>query len=59
MAIRFFNTLTREKDEFKPIEGTHVGLYTCGPTVYDYAHIGNCERTCSRISCAGIWSTEA
>ncbi len=41
MAIRYFNTLTREKDEFKPISGMHVGLYTCGPTVYDYAHIGN------------------
>ena len=41
MAIRYFNTLTREKDEFKPIDDMKVGLYTCGPTVYDYAHIGN------------------
>jgi len=41
MAIRFFNTLTREKEEFKPINDMRVGLYTCGPTVYDYAHIGN------------------
>ena len=39
--MRFFNTLTREKDEFKAIDDMHVGLYTCGPTVYDYAHIGN------------------
>jgi len=33
--------MTREKDEFKPIDDMKVGLYTCGPTVYDYAHIGN------------------
>ena len=41
MPIRFQNTLTREKDEFRPIEDMKVGLYTCGPTVYDFAHIGN------------------
>ena len=37
----FFNTLTREKDEFRAIDDMKVGLYTCGPTVYDFAHIGN------------------
>ncbi|MBI5732560.1 cysteine--tRNA ligase [Candidatus Jorgensenbacteria bacterium] len=36
-----FNTLSREKETFKPIRKTWVGLYTCGPTVYNYAHIGN------------------
>ncbi|MHB1458284.1 MAG: class I tRNA ligase family protein, partial [Armatimonadota bacterium] len=41
MAIKFFNTLTREKNAFVPLDGNKVGLYTCGPTVYDYAHIGN------------------
>jgi len=41
MAIKLYNTLTRSKDEFKPIEEGKVGLYTCGPTVYNYAHIGN------------------
>jgi len=41
MAIRFYNTLTRTKDVFEPLEEGKVGLYTCGPTVYDYAHIGN------------------
>ena len=41
MPIRFQNTMTREKDEFRPIEDMKVGLYTCGPTVYDFAHIGN------------------
>jgi len=36
-----YNTLTRKKQTFKPIKGRTVLLYTCGPTVYDYAHIGN------------------
>ena len=36
-----YNTLTRQKQEFKPLKKGKVGLYTCGPTVYDYAHIGN------------------
>lgn len=40
-GIRIFNTLTRQKEEFKPIEPDKVRMYTCGPTVYDYAHIGN------------------
>jgi cysteinyl-tRNA synthetase len=40
-SIRFFNTLTRRKEKFTPIESGKVGMYTCGPTVYDYAHIGN------------------
>ena len=40
-SIRFFNTLTRQKEKFTPIEKGKVRLYTCGPTVYDYAHIGN------------------
>ncbi len=40
-GIKLFNTLTRQKEEFTPIESGKVGLYTCGPTVYDYAHIGN------------------
>lgn len=39
--IRFFNTLTRKKEDFKPLETGKVKIYTCGPTVYDYAHIGN------------------
>ncbi|MCW4004843.1 MAG: cysteine--tRNA ligase [Candidatus Bathyarchaeota archaeon] len=39
--MRFFNTLTRRKEEFKPLEQGKVKMYTCGPTVYDFAHIGN------------------
>ncbi len=39
--IKFFNTLTRELEEFKPMEPPQVKLYTCGPTIHDFAHIGN------------------
>ena len=39
--LAFFNVLTRKKELFKPIRKTWAGLYTCGPTVYNYAHIGN------------------
>ena len=39
--IHLFNTLTRQKERFRPIENGKVRMYTCGPTVYDYAHIGN------------------
>ena len=39
--IHFFNTLTRKKEKFVPLEKDKVKMYTCGPTVYDYAHIGN------------------
>jgi len=41
MPFKIFNTLTRKKQTFKPVSGRIVGLYTCGPTVYDFAHIGN------------------
>lgn len=40
-SIHIFNTLTRQKECFTPIEPGKIRLYTCGPTVYDYAHIGN------------------
>jgi cysteinyl-tRNA synthetase len=39
--IRFFNTLSGEKESFSPLTADEVKLYTCGPTVYTYAHIGN------------------
>lgn len=41
MPISFYNTLQRKKEEFKPIKKGRVGLYSCGPTVYHYQHIGN------------------
>ncbi|MBD3274829.1 MAG: class I tRNA ligase family protein, partial [Candidatus Marinimicrobia bacterium] len=39
--IQFYNTLTRKKEAFTPIDEKKVRMYTCGPTVYNYAHIGN------------------
>ncbi len=39
--MRIYNTLTRRKEDFKPINEGKVGIYVCGPTVYDYIHIGN------------------
>lgn len=39
--LKLYNTLTKKKEEFKPINPPHVNFYMCGPTVYDYFHIGN------------------
>ena len=41
MPLRFYNTLTQQVEEFQPALDNTVRMYTCGPTVYDYAHIGN------------------
>jgi cysteinyl-tRNA synthetase len=41
MAIQIYNTLTRKKEDFKPLEEGKVKMYVCGPTVYNYIHIGN------------------
>src|SRR5699024_4337338 len=41
MTITLYNTLTREKEPFKPLEEGKVSMYVCGPTVYNYIHIGN------------------
>jgi cysteinyl-tRNA synthetase len=41
MELLLYNTMTRHKERFQPIRPPQVGLYTCGPTVYNYAHIGN------------------
>ncbi len=41
MSLKLYNTKTRSKNEFKPLSGKKVGMYTCGPTVYSSAHIGN------------------
>ncbi|MBL8577074.1 MAG: cysteine--tRNA ligase [Mesorhizobium sp.] len=39
--LRLYNTLTRTKEDFSPIDANNVRMYVCGPTVYDFAHIGN------------------
>jgi cysteinyl-tRNA synthetase len=41
MALRFYNTLSQNLEEFRPQDGQTVKMYVCGPTVYNYAHIGN------------------
>jgi cysteinyl-tRNA synthetase len=41
MTLKIYNTLTKKVEEFKPIKEGHVSMYSCGPTVYNYAHIGN------------------
>ena len=44
--MKIFNTLTRSKEEFKPIEEGKVKIYACGPTVYNFIHIGNARPLC-------------
>ena len=41
MALRLYNTLSNQIEEFQPLQGKEVRMYACGPTVYDYGHIGN------------------
>src|SRR6201999_2732404 len=41
MPIRLYNSLTKTKEDFVPIDAKNGRMYVCGPTVYDYAHIGN------------------
>ncbi len=41
LAVRIYNTLTRKKEEFKPLVPEQISMYVCGPTVYNYIHIGN------------------
>src|ERR1700693_1951042 len=41
MALRFYNTLTQQVEPFQPLKDNTVRMYTCGPTVYNFVHIGN------------------
>ncbi len=41
-----YNTMTRQKEEFKPVNGNKVNIYVCGPTVYNYIHVGNARQLC-------------
>src|SRR4051794_29892274 len=43
MSLSIFNVLGREKQEFKPLHPGRIGMYVCGPTVYDYSHIGHAK----------------
>lgn len=42
--VRLYNTLSKRIEDFKPLHASHVGVYSCGPTVYDYQHIGHMRR---------------
>src|ERR1700733_16150320 len=39
--LHLYNTLSRRKEKFEPLDAKHVRMYVCGPTVYDFAHLGN------------------
>ncbi|MHA6685257.1 cysteine--tRNA ligase [Mesorhizobium sp. A556] len=63
-GLRLYNTLTRSKEDFVPIDGQNVRMYVCGPTVYDFAHIGNARpvivfdvlfRLLKHLAKAGVW----
>ena len=54
MALRIHNTLTRKKETFVPRVPGKAGLYVCGPTVYDYIHIGN-ARTFTTFDMVARW----
>ena len=41
MVLKIYNTLTGKKEIFKPVDKNHVRVYACGPTVYNFDHIGN------------------
>ena len=44
--MRIFNTMSRSKEEFVPVDENEVKIYACGPTVYNYIHIGNARPLC-------------
>lgn len=54
--MRLFNTMTRRKEEFVPLEEGKVRMYVCGPTVYNLIHIGNARPMIILIPYAAIWS---
>src|SRR4030042_2149512 len=43
MGLQLYNSLTRKKEEFKPLQEGRVGIYVCGPTVYGHAHLGHAK----------------
>lgn len=57
--MKLYNTLTRKKEEFAPLDGKTVRMYSCGPTVYNFAHIGNMRTYVLWISCAAPCVTKA
>ena len=56
--MKIYNTLTRKKEEFVPLESGKVKMYVCGPTVYNLIHIGNARPMICFIPLEDIWSTK-
>ena len=54
MSLVIYNTLSRDKEPFAPLDAGHVRLYVCGPTVYDLAHLGNARPVVVTIPVARI-----
>ena len=53
--LRIHNTLEKKKEDFIPADPNHVRMYTCGPTVYNYAHIGNARpAVISDLACSSL-----
>ena len=50
--MKIFNTLTRQKEAFKPMDPQKVKIYACGPTVYNFIRIGNARRCACLMCCA-------
>ena len=58
--MKIYNTLTKRKEEFIPLEEGKVKMYVCGPTVYNFIHIGNARpMIVFDIRCADIWNIKA
>ena len=49
-----YNTMSRKKEELLPQQGKQVNIYACGPTVYNFIHIGNARPSVPLTCCAGI-----
>lgn len=55
--MRIYNTMTRKKEELVPVTPGEVKIYACGPTVYNFFHIGNAALSLCLIRSAVIWNT--
>lgn len=54
-----YNTMTKQKEPFIPHKKDEVGMYVCGPTTYNYIHLGNAARSSFLTPSAAIWNTRA
>lgn len=55
--MKIFNTMSRRKEEFISVDPNEVKIYACGPTVYNFIHIGNARPLCVLMCFADIWNT--